>query len=487
MQRSSPSRVLGSVLPPCKAERRQTRKSHPGKSHLAYSCSRHVGEEPCYQGAVRPILATFGIALALRVWVAWLVGPTSLVGDEWDYVARGARWALGQAPQDGFRAPMFEWIIGALITLLGKDSPQLRMAAAGISAMVVWPTYLLARLVGNQRTALLAALLVGTTGASIAYAHLLWGEGIYSVLAITAVYLTARCLQERSLHWSAPAGLVWAVLALYREVALVALAITCIWIVLWQARPHLRQLGLLLALALIPVFTWSAWLNRTNTADDAWALVSRTTYLNLYIGNGPPTAKQEYQRLASRAAEREARAKPRVHQIIVEQPNWIWTKLKKHGPRFVSPGGFPIRRLFMALEKPTDRWSYRLRPPHKLTESRTEELATLYAVQNIALIALGLLGWVLFIGQHKSRSIGMVALAFILGHWIPTVVTFAATRFREPLVPLLCVGAPIVLVQPRETWSRAQAVARILALAAALAAGYLAVSQFDQALSSRWL
>lgn len=439
------------------------------------------------------------LALAIRVAVAWVIRGTGTAGDENDYFARAAHVLARGEVVGGNRAPCFEVYLALLSRIVGHDLVNLRLASAGLSALVVWPIYHLGERFSGRRVARIAGVLSALYLPLITYGHLLWTESIYTLAALATILATERAIRLKRPALALWAGLGWAGLILCRDVALAVFVTVGLWMVLRRDvwRDKVRVGASLLLAAALPVTAWSAYLNRDNGPDDAFSLLSRTTYLNLYIGNGPTaefkarypkrSAKEHYHSLGRDLGRREKRAQPLVWQSIREQgPTWIVEKVEATVPRFFLPGGFPVRRLLIADTEPRNPWSYRGEDGRPLRRDWAQASALAYALQASFVLIIGMLGWALLAGSPASVLYGLMT-AFAIGHLWPTILTFSTTRFRMPVEPIFLLGTAYVLAHPLASTVRAPWLTRVIAAALAVLVAWFAVSQFDFALSSRWL
>jgi hypothetical protein len=90
----------------------------------------------------------------------------------------------------------------------------------------------------------------------------------------------------------------------------------------------------------------------------------------------------------------------------------------------------------------------------------------------VALAGVG--GWVLAAGRPGW---GLVA-AFLAAHIVPTIIAFASSRFRIPLVPILIVGGAFLVGEGRRAWREASPRRRVFA------AGSVALTVII--IASRW-
>jgi 4-amino-4-deoxy-L-arabinose transferase-like glycosyltransferase len=180
-----------------------------------------------------PLAGVFVVAVAVRLLAALSYPTAALWGDSLRF-ARVAPWApetgMFDDPWMPAGYPLFLrgiqqvsrelWVTVALQHVIGLCSGLLLFA-------------LLRRLHASRALALVAAAALVLSGDFVYMEHALLSEWLTVFLVIAGLYLVVRAEgSARPLLWLGAGGLVLALAALVRNVALVVLAVTVLWIVL---------------------------------------------------------------------------------------------------------------------------------------------------------------------------------------------------------------------------------------------------------------
>jgi len=452
--------------------------------------------DPAVTGRLDPVLPwILAAALALRLIVLWLVGPTPLAGDELDYFWRGAERVQGIEPADlGFRPPMMELFLAALFWVTGPSILAARLATVVLSVVLLIPLYDVARRLGGVRVARLAAAIAAAYPNYIAFSHYLWSETVYLFLVLWALSLLGSHVDRPALWKPGVAGVALGLSALTRVVGLAFPVLAAGWL-LWLARERLRARELralaapacLLAATLLPIVPWSVHLNREG---EPFAPITRTTWLYLYLGNARPPGGAHpvihYESLGDTRVEREARAREAVLETIADRlPAWPFEKLASELPDFFSPTSFAVRRLWMPADASwalNRAWSYQLR--FEALDRPGLRTAGVVAIVGayLAVVLLGTAGLALL---PASAWRGLLLL-FVLSQIAGPVVTFAVSRFRFATMAIAIAAAAWLLRSGPDAWRRAPPLAQGIAVIATGAVGGMIWLRWHQLFGNTW-
>ncbi|MBW2420204.1 MAG: glycosyltransferase family 39 protein [Deltaproteobacteria bacterium] len=455
--------------------------------------------EPTSRGASRAWLLLAAMVLAalvLRLGVLWAVQPTLLAGDENDYFRRALRLLeTGRMLGAGERAPLTEIYYAALFRVFGTLAVVARTGNALLSALTLIPVFVLGRSFGGLRSGLVAAALAALYPNFIAFSHYLWGETLYVFLVAWALALLALHAARPRLVLCALAGGLLGLAALTREVGALFPFFAAAWLY-WLARAAPRKgaahAAALLACAIAVVLPWTLHVNRQ--AED-FALITRTTGQNLYIGNVAPVEVPgqalpvapfiHYWSLGSNRLEAEREAGRLARQAIAERmPWWPAEKLFEQVPRFFTPTSFAVRRLLVPPDDtgPDQTWSYRFRESLPDSPGLRWLAVSVVVAAYVAVLALGVVGLVL----GRRRDLVALFVVFMAAQLLPALVTFAASRFRLASMVLLIVAAAPLLGREDNPFASATPARRKSALVAAAALLLLVLSRYEDALRSTW-
>jgi 4-amino-4-deoxy-L-arabinose transferase-like glycosyltransferase len=441
------------------------------------------------------LVAALLVRLAALAWVA----PTDPVADEVEYLYRSKALAGGHEVVGlGTRPPGSIWWY-ALFQRLGTPgvrSAQLANVVAG-TALVLLLHLLGARLFG-RRVGLVAATIAAFYPDFVLYSVSLWAESLYLALATGGLLLLFSSgavgdLRGRTL--AALAGVAMGLAALTREVGVVLVALAPAPWMLGRGAAGTASFVVAFAATIAP---WTIALNR---GDEGFALITRTSYLNLFLGNassedegteGMRVAKRpgivfrrqrEYAAFGESIAEREARAKELALQAIAERmPAWPIEKIAETIPALLTPNSLPAARL---LGRPdgegfAERWSYRLSTGDDHVLRTAVGWLTIGSWCVLALA--GAAGWALAGGGPGVRVLG----AFVLLHVLPVIVTFGCSRFRLPIVPVLMLGAALLAVRGAECWRACSGRRRGLVIAATAGMALVVGSMWETVVTPQW-
>jgi 4-amino-4-deoxy-L-arabinose transferase-like glycosyltransferase len=427
-------------------------------------------------------------ALALRIALAVAIAPTPLAGDERDYYHRAERAVAGEPVGTlSARPPLTEWLYAACFRVFGISRGAARGANVALGFLALLPLYALARRFGGPRAGLWAVGLAGLYPELVAYSHFLWAETLYVFLATSGLAALLWHRDGPALPKVALAGALLGASALAREVGAVFPPLAALWLV-HGARPRtaagLAAAATLLVSAALVVLPWTL---RVSREGGHFALLSHTTYLNLYLGNVEPSAPREdrearkrvlrrdYKALGETRAARERAAREIALARIAERlPWWPLEKLASELPHLFAPSSKTVTRLLFEREDLPrhPEWAYRFRIA-AWNERGFRRAAAAGVVAAFVLVALlGSAGLAL---APRPAPSGLLLL-FIAAQLLPPVVSFATTRFRLASMVILTVAAGGLLAQGRGAWSGASPGRRAAAIAAAAATALLILS-----------
>ena len=435
----------------------------------------------------RSLLVILLLGAALRVGACVMVSPTPLMNDEVLYHKLPARVAAGEALADaGGRTPGLIVFHAALYRAFGDEVAVARAGNVVLSVATIALVFLLGRRMAGDRAGLIAAALAAAYPVLIAFSHYLLTETLYVFLLLAALAsLVAGKPQPTSLR-AAAAGALFGLLALTREVGLVAPPVAAAYLV-WTARPRpgggLRLAGILVASTMLVVAPWSVYLNGHS---ESLVLVSRTTWLNLYLGNHEGAHFLRYRELGEDRGARERAARELAVAAVSERmPTWPLEKTVGNVPDLLRPTAFPVRRLLqrpdseVTLPGALGSWAYRFRWDALDRAALRTAAAASVGIAYLALLFTGTAGLVL----SRERRLAALLAAVALAHVVPVILTFPNTRFRLPIMPLLIVGAAALLVSPSASWRTAGRARRVTAVAALLVLLVCIVSEGEAWLS----
>lgn len=445
----------------------------------------------------RWVVVALLLGLALRLGAHVFLRATPPAGDELEYSARAAALVEGRTLLgEGKRPPGSIWASAAFQRLTGLGGPEARLmnvlAGCGVIALV----WVLGMRAGGGRVAAIAAFATALYPVLILYDVSQWSEPLYSVLLFGAVALLARRAGAAA---AVGAGALMGAAALTREVGVILPALGGVALLGgggWRDRRAWARAALLVAGFLAVLAPWTI---RQNRGDGPFTLVSRTSGLNLYIGNAPPPEDLEgpvrrggglkmvraYERLGPDRETREAAAKEiALRAIRARMPAWPLEKIGETMPALLTPSPLCYPRLRHRSTEPgwSGRWAYRTPVDGTRIEWLRDALAFAAVAAWLAAALAGTAGLVLAGGRPVFRLL----LAVVALHVIPVLITFAVSRFRMPFVPVLLIGAAWLAVHGRAAWRAASLRRRVaVVVATALVAAAIGAG-WNELVDPRW-
>jgi 4-amino-4-deoxy-L-arabinose transferase-like glycosyltransferase len=438
----------------------------------------------------RPALglaAILGLALAIRLLALFASEPTLPAGDEWDYFRRAVNLARGKVSGDPTgRAPGVILLYAGLFELFHPWAFLAKAMNTLLGSLLVLPVYVLGRSFGGERVGLLAALLVAVYPPFVAFSHFLWAEPLYMLLLVSAMSLLVWDLERPALWKLGAAGVVFGLSALCKESGALFPLVAAGWLLAreradgWGAALRAGAVVAAFALTLLPRVI------QINEPGAPLALITRTTSMNLYVGNNPfgaGTAMEHYAELSPNRVEAEAQARALALQYIHNRmPWWPFEKIAKQVPNFFTPNNFAIRRLLMPAGDPGN-WGYRFR--WEIGQRRELRVAAVVAcvIAYLTVTLTGVAGLIL----SRRRAVSALFMLFIASQIVPSIITFSMSRFRLPSMLFFAIGsAGIMLLGPGPggDWAAASPRRRMLAAGSCALVGILIAMGYESVLRS---
>jgi len=428
------------------------------------------------------LAAVFGLALAIRLGALALTHRTLPAGDELELFVRSARAVLGPPIEDDAgRAPGVLLFYETAFRLFGVHALVAKGANCLASALTVLPVAWLGRALGGERVGRAAGVGVAVYPTYVAFSHFLWPAPLYVLFVTTGLALLVAGTASSGRHAGAglvAGGAVLGASALVKEAGLLVAPVAALWVA-WQGRADARRAALravlVAAVAAVVLVPWVVQLQRPGLP---FALVTRTGYMNLFIGNHPHghgVAMAEYPALGATRLESEQVARDRALGWIGERmPAWPFEKIASEVPRFFTPTSFAVRRLLAPPDDP-GHWGYRTTWPLLERPVPRALCAGVVVLAYVVVLGAGAAGLVL---ARRSDVAGLLAL-FVVAQILPSIPTFAMSRFRLASMVVFLLGTASVVVHGRRDWTLASPRRRVVAFATA--GGLLALAGLDYA------
>jgi 4-amino-4-deoxy-L-arabinose transferase-like glycosyltransferase len=179
-------------------------------------------------------LIVASVAVRLAGWAYWGSGTIESEGAEYAKIAENLRTGVGYVgfvvpgPQVNF-PPLFPWLIAGASFLTHDYELAGRLVALVIGALLPLPVYGVASRLFNRRVGFIAATLVLLHPLLVHLSYMVYSEGLYPTLLMSAVYLVVRALEVRSISSWMLAGGAFALCYLLRAEAFAAFAIAVLF------------------------------------------------------------------------------------------------------------------------------------------------------------------------------------------------------------------------------------------------------------------
>jgi hypothetical protein len=391
-------------------------------------------------------------ALAVRAAFLLLEPRCELVGDEpsWIELARRlGRPAVAFSPLRSdliFYPPVYPYFIAVLFRLFGSLR-AVAWAQALLGALLVPAVGRAGALAFGRRVGLAAATLTAFWPELVWFSTHFWSETVFLVLLWWAIERTLAADARGSTPAAALAGVLWGLTTLTRELALYLVPLVALWMLRpsggegGTARARLRPVAgsasRVAALGLATVLTIAPWTVRNAVVFRAFIPVSTMGGLNLWQGNTTLTHLQIYEVLATIAspAEQDRYCRRMAWETIAaRQPLWALEKLAEQMPEFWKPGS-------EVLDHYVGREAC-----GPLPAAPVVPLELLLVPPYLAVLGLFVAG----LARVRLSGAAGLLLLLLAAYNAAHVVSYATTRFRLPVMPVVFMVAAAAVVGWRD-------------------------------------
>jgi 4-amino-4-deoxy-L-arabinose transferase-like glycosyltransferase len=326
--------------------------------------------------------------------------------------------------------PLF--VLTPVFALFGNSLLAVQLVNAALGTLCIIACYAIAQEAGAGRTGrLLAAALWALYLPSLVYAEYLAKENLMTPLMLGVTWCTLRLMKEVSIGLGVRSGVLFGLLALTGNAGLVLVPAAVIALLLARASVGLKLASSLVAL-IVALAVAAPWMIRNMHALGSPVLNTNGGF-NLYLGNNP--------------------AATGYFVSIADTPRGpTWAALRREGEIQASA---TLRREAMAWirEEPRQFVSLALRkamlfwrpPVHegKGPGSTMETLLRRIWLLQFVVVAAAAIGSA-FVPVGRTRYVGMLWLS-IASYTAVHMLFYVIFRYREPIMPLLCVLAALTL------------------------------------------
>jgi hypothetical protein len=340
-----------------------------------------------------------------------------------------------------FYPPLYPYFIALAHRAFGTLA-GVRWLQAAVGALLVPAVARAGRTAFGPKVGLVAAAVAALYPDFVWFSVHFWSETLFTVLLWWGIERTLRADESGSSKTAVAAGVLFALSALTRELALYLAPLAAVWLArgrLLGRRPPPRPRGLrraaLFACGLL--LTVAPWTIRNAIIYRAFIPVSTMGASNLWQGNVSITHLEVHQRLAAATdvVERDRLARRLAWQAIREQqPMWILQKLRGQMPEFWKLDSEIVDQVVerRACGKPA-----------RSTALLLEALADL---PYLGILGLGLLG----LARLRATPAAVLLVGLLAADNLAHVVALATPRYRLPLLPVVFLLAALAVASPRE-------------------------------------
>ncbi len=374
-------------------------------------------------------------AFLLRLAVIAACSDAGLFADMRDYQARALHLLRhGTFYPDAFWPPIYPVFLAAVYAVAGVNLFAVRLIQAGLGALSVALTFVLARRILSARTSLVAAAVVAVYPALVLLPVLVLSENVFVPLVLLGLWLG----QRRERHAPFLAGIALATATLTRSVGWAAIAGVAVSLMAdrQERRQITRSLALLAAGCAVVMLPWAAR-NAALYGRPVVVLDTASGY-NFLLGNNPrATGRLELDEVP-----------------VVIETSWghARTDIERHeigydaGAAFIVQNpvrfaGLAVRKsqFLLGLEGREWAWLYSEKyfGPRAAATVKFWGIALLVSFPVLALAALiGLAAP----GPLRGGA-GVAIVSSLVAALLLHVVSFGESRYHVPWVPLLAIVA----------------------------------------------
>ncbi|HEU4565471.1 MAG TPA: glycosyltransferase family 39 protein [Gemmatimonadaceae bacterium] len=419
----------------------------------------------------RALWAILGSSLILKLVLAVVANGNAAVLDEVAYLGIAKTIVAEGRYETTFRPPLYPGFIAAFLAL-GLGTLGVRVAQALLGTVSAWLAWRIGRRTVGERAGVVAAAIVAFDPVLVAFSHRLWSETLFIALLLAAIdLLTADPRGRRLWRWGA-AGVLLGLASLARPMLATFIPFILPWALLQAVRGEWRStedggaygpppggaraplllagvgrfalLGALCAAMILP------WTFRNARATGAFILIDSNGPYNILVGAQPEArfvvkddmwsarfgrvGGESYTDLVDVDAARAQQLAMRdATRLIAEEPAAFVGKSLWEAGHLWTLDSFLLRHLRNGWYGPgVPRWAV--------------ALITLVSVAFfVGLVIAGAIGFATG-GASPFRGLALLLIAHSL---LLFSLTYALSRYRLPLHPLLAIPAAAVLLDVR--------------------------------------
>lgn len=399
-------------------------------------------------GFKRVLLALSLLGFAIRLLCLEIAAPVRITGDEvyFSKVAINIAAGNGHTYDDGSKAswpPGNAYFLSLFVEPERSDEGAdglvytIKMMMVGqviLSSLLVPLVMMLAAVLFDRRTAVVAGLITALYPTLVAYSHYLWAENAFLVPTLAGLILAIRAQATRGFTMAALGGALFGLAALSRETGLIIAAACGLWFIWTAAGPDRRRAflraGLMVLAASLVVVPWTI---RNYRATGGFIPIATISWMAMAEGNifdrddwlHPNRDvlieyRTAWRNIQDEVERMEFSRRVALEEIKGEQPAWILKKFVRTSGLLFSPDSFLFKKIS--------------RGAYGNLSINAIRLLLVAAVASYLMVALAGLAGIMITPEGKYRLLPLVVAGAV---FVLHMAAFASSRHRLPVVALL--------------------------------------------------
>ncbi len=405
------------------------------------------------------VVAIVLLAIGLRIWFWWFQARSGAVqpADPEEYYRAALHILQGGYYDDGkwLRPPLYPAFLAMMLAISGGNVSFALFGQALLSGIAVLAfVWLGHRLFESHVAGLLSGLIAATFVPLASFSSVLFAEALFVALTILALALVDRLIKRGRRRDALLAGLVLALAALTRAVALLYIPLLALLLLFLLRGDWLRRLLLVGLLLLTAIVTIAPWTIRNYIVHERLIIIDTNGGISMWYG----TVRSEEDRARGEEAIF-ALPNPADRQTLALQ--MTYDRIRDDPQDFVLRMRYKLASLFLLQSRSYVVGDVVTIDPRNqqmgLSAGENPLPLSLLADAQYVLIMLGGIAGLCF--APSWRRIAPLFLWFVFGVLISTI-TVAHHRLRLPLVGVMIPLAAYALLYLPIAWRRGRQLLR---------------------------
>jgi 4-amino-4-deoxy-L-arabinose transferase-like glycosyltransferase len=366
--------------------------------------------------------------------------------------------------RDELRVPGYHLLVAITRVFFGREGyiVPIQLLQLIMTTVMAYVTYLIARSVYNEKTALIAGTLTAFYPVFTAYSFMLLTDLFFVFFTTIVFHRIALQPKLKSMRNTLLTGFLSGVWMMIRYLPLLFIPILGLWFAWLQRHDPRKAVAHFTAFILMSSVLAVPWSIAMSYRHGAMVLLTPTGIPNVirhftdtpeyrvdgwvvdFMVLGPEQDTIRLKCLTMPTVNKPSGVTCYVHEymkLVLEEPLWVLSKVNKNIRYFFAPDYQPIRTLrdnFKVNDK--DFWR------------------RIYIIMSATYIAIFLLFLVGLVGLSKKISgispVEGIIILFILYTMVVHLTTLSSARYRLPITPFMIIYAAKAVEKPRETFKQ---------------------------------